>query len=72
MCYVMFFLLDSLVVRILCLKKCLTTLRMVMNVTYICSERLPKCLFKDDTRTGDSIYAVYALPGWGCMYGLDL
>ena len=32
--YDLFFLLDSQVIRIFCPKKCLTTLRVVMSVTY--------------------------------------
>ena len=59
--YDLFFLLDSLVVRIFYLKKSLTTLRVVMSVsyTYSGSERAPGCLFKDDSRPGETLSRRY-------------
>ena len=73
--YDIFFLLDSLVVRIFCLKKCLTTLRVVMSVsyTYSSSEMAPGCLFKDDSRPGETTSRRYMpyLVG-GCMFEPDL
>ena len=59
--YDLFFLLDSQVVCIFCPKKCLTTLRVVMCVTYTrsSSERLSGCLFKDDKRPGETISRRY-------------
>ena len=47
-CYDPYFLLDSPIIRISCPKKCLSTLRIVMGMTYSCSssERSPGCLFK--------------------------
>ena len=47
--YDMFFLLDSPVIRTFYLKKCVTTLRVVMSMTYTCSslERSFGCLFKE-------------------------
>ena len=58
-CYDMFFLLDSPVVRLFCLKRYLTNLRVVMSVTYICSslERSPECLFKDDNRPCETVFS---------------
>ena len=59
--YDLFFLLDSPVVRIFYPKKCLTTLRMVMSVTYTCSssERSSGCLFKDDNWLGKIVSRRY-------------
>ena len=59
--YDLFFLLDSLVVRIFCLKKCLTILRVVMSMsyTYSISERALGCLFKDDSRPGETVSRRY-------------
>ena len=53
--------LDSPVVRTFCLKKCLTTLRVVMSVTYTCSssERSSKCLFKEVIRPGGTVFKRY-------------
>ena len=47
--YDMFVLLDSPVVYTFCLKICLTTLRVVVSMTYTCSssERSSECLFKE-------------------------
>ena len=55
--YDLFFLLDSLFVCIFCPKKCLTTLKVVMSMTYTCSssERSSGCLFKDDNQPGKTI-----------------
>ena len=55
--YDIFFLLDSQVVSIFCHNKCLTTLRLVMRITYIrsSSKRSSGCLFKDDNRSGDTV-----------------
>ena len=54
--YDLFFLLDSPIVRIFYPKKCLTTLKVVMSMTYTCSslERSSKCLFKEVIRLGDT------------------
>ena len=59
--YDLFFLLDSPVVRTLCLKKCLTTLRVVMSMTYTCSssERSFGCLFKEVIRLGGTVSKRY-------------
>ena len=59
--YDMFFLLDSQVVRIFYPKKCLTTFRVVMRVTYtrLSSERSTRCLFKDDNRPGKTVSRRY-------------
>ena len=59
--YDKFFLLDSQVIHIFCPKKCLTTLRVVMHVTYTCSssERSSGCLFKDDNRLGETVSRRY-------------
>ena len=47
--YDMFFLLDRFFVCTFCLKICLTTLKVVMSMTYTCSssERSSRCLFKE-------------------------
>ena len=59
--YDMFFLLDSPVDRIFCPKKCLTTLRVVISVTFTCSssERSSGCLFKDANRPGETVSRQY-------------
>ena len=59
--YDLFFLFDSQVIPIFCPKKCLTTLRVVMRVTYTRSslERSSGCLFKDDNRPGETISRRY-------------
>ena len=59
--YDLFFLLDSLVVRTFCLKKCMTTLRVVMNMTYTCSgsKRSFGCLFKEVIRLGETVSKRY-------------
>ena len=56
-----FFLLDSPTVFTFCLKKCLTTLRVVMSMTYTCSssERLPEYLFKEVIRPGGTVFKRY-------------
>ena len=56
-----FFLLDSQVVLIFCPKKCLTTLRVVMRLTYTrpSLERSFRCLFKDNNRLGETISRRY-------------
>ena len=54
-----FFLLDSPIICILRLKKCFTTVRVVMSETYTCLERSPECLFKDDTRPGEIVSRQY-------------
>ena len=61
MCYDMFFLLDSQVVRIFCPKEYLTTLRVVMRAIYTrsSSERSSVCLFKDDNRPGETVSRRY-------------
>ena len=61
--YDLFFILDSLVVHIFSLKKCLTTLRVVMSVsyTYSSSERTLGYLFKDDSRLGETVSKWYML-----------
>ena len=50
--YDLLFLLDSPVICTFCLKKCLTTLRVVMSMTYTCSssERSSRCIFKEAIR----------------------
>ena len=52
-----FFLLDSLVIRIFCLKKCSHILRVVMSMTYSCSssKRSPRCLFKEVIRVRGAV-----------------
>ena len=57
----LFFLLDSPVVLTFCLKKCLTTLRVVMSMTYTClsSERSSGCLFKEVIRPGGIVSKRY-------------
>ena len=59
--YDLFFLLDSPVVGIFYPKKCLTTLRVVMSVTYTClsSERSSGCLFKDVNQPGETVSRWY-------------
>ena len=59
--YDMFFLLDSPIFRTFYLKKCLTTLRVVMSVTYTCSslERSPGCIFKEVIRPGGTVSKRY-------------
>ena len=59
--YDLIFLLDSQVVFIFCPKKCLTTLRVVMRVTYTLSssERSSRCLFKDDNQSEETISMRY-------------
>ena len=59
--YDLFFLLDSLVARTFCLKKCLTTLRVVMSMTYTCSssKRSFGCLFKEVIRPGGTVSKRY-------------
>ena len=56
--YDLFFLLDSPVVLTLCLKKCLTTLRVVISMTYTCSSSkwLPEFLFKEFIRPGGTVF----------------
>ena len=59
--YDMFFLLDSPVVRTFYLKKCLTTLRVVMSMTYTCSssERSSGYLFTEVIRLGGTMSKRY-------------
>ena len=59
--YDLFFLLDSLIVRTFCLKKCLTTLRVVMSMTYTCSspKRSSGCLFKEVIWPGGTVSKRY-------------
>ena len=59
--YDLLFLLDSPVVRTFYLKKCLTTLRVVMSMTYTCSssERPSECLFKEVIRPGGTVSKRY-------------
>ena len=59
--YDLFFLLDSLIVRTFCLKKCLTTLRVVMSVTFTCSssKRSLECIFKEVIRPGGTVSKSY-------------
>ena len=59
--YDLFFLLDSPIICIFCLKKCLTTLKVVMSVSYTYSslERAPECLFKDDNQPKEAISRRY-------------
>ena len=56
-CYDPFFLLGSPIIRIFCPKKCLTTLRVVMSMTYSCSslERSLGCLFKEVIRARGAV-----------------
>ena len=69
--YDLFFLLDSPVIRTFCLKKCLTTLRVVMSMTYTClsSERSSECLFKEVIRPGGTVSTRYIpyLDGGVCL-----
>ena len=55
--YDLFFLSDGQVIHIFCPKKCLTTLMVVMRVTYTRSslERSSGCLFNDDNQPGETI-----------------
>ena len=71
MCYDLFFFLNSRVVCIFCLKKCLTILKVVMRVTYSSSERSSGCLFKDDNRPGETVSRRYMPYSVGDV-GLDL
>ena len=59
--YDMFFFLDSPIVRTFYLKKCLTTLRVVVSMTYSCSssERSSGCLFKEVIRPGGTVSQRY-------------
>ena len=73
--YDLFFLLDSTVVRTFYLKKCLTTLKVVMSMTYTCSssERSSGCLFKEVIRPGGTMSKRY-IPypdGDVCLHFID-
>ena len=59
--YNLFFLLDSQVVRIFYPTKCLTTLKVVMRVTYTrpSLERSFECPFKDDNLPGETVSMRY-------------
>ena len=59
--YDLFFLLDSPIVRFFCPKKCLTTLRVVVSMTYTCSslERSFGCLFKEVIQQGGAVSKRY-------------
>ena len=59
--YDLLFLLNSLVVLTFCLKKCLTTLKVVMSMTYTysSSERSPECLFKEVFRLRGTVSKRY-------------
>ena len=52
-----YFLLDILVIRISCPKKCSSTLGVVMSMTYSCSssKRSPGCLFKGVIRVRGAV-----------------
>ena len=71
MCYDLFFLLDSPVVRTFCLKKCLTSIKVVMSMTYTCSssERSSGYLFKEVIRPGVTMSKRYIpyLNGGVCL-----
>ena len=71
--YDLFFLLDSPFIHTFCLKKCLTTLRVVMSMTYTCSssERSSECLFKEVIRSGGTVSKGYIPYPIGCVC-LDL
>ena len=64
-----FFLLRGLVTHIFCPKECLTTLRVVKNMTYSCLswERSPGCLFKGVTRARGAVPKRY-IPSRMGMY----
>ena len=74
--YDMFFLLDSPVVCTFYLKKCLTTLRVVMSMTYTCSssEWSSECLFKEVIRPGGIVSKRYIpyLDGDVCLDLIDI
>ena len=59
--YDLLFHLDSPIVRTFFLKKCLTTLKVVMSVTYTCSssKRLPGYLFKEVIWQGGTVSKRY-------------
>ena len=59
--YDLFFLLDSPIVLTFYLKKCLTTLKVVMSMTYTCSssKRSFGCLFKEVIRSGGTVSKRY-------------
>ena len=75
MCYDIFFILDSPVVRTFRLKKCLTTLRVVMSMTYTFSilKRSSGCLFKKVIRPGGIVSKRYIpyLDGDVCLDLID-